>query len=404
MKSVFNVMVIIILLLLSISVRSFAKPCWNDSTLIPIDSTIRIGHLQNGLTYYIKHNNWPENRACFYLAQRIGSLQEEDNQRGLAHFLEHMCFNGSEHFSGNGIDRFFESLGANDGVNAYTSIEETVYNIDDIPTDIGQERLDSCLLVLYDWANGLTLDSVEIEKERGIIQEEWRYRRSALSRIYERQLPRLYPNSKYGYRYPIGLMDIVNNFKHQELKEYYERWYNPENQCVIVVGDINVDETEAKIKDLFSSITPKDQSGKVVQEEITNHNGVIYSIDYDKELQDNSVFLVFKHKPYTPELRKYVSYWIDTNKTKAALDMLNIRFSDESLKPDCSYISAYVDDDDYFMSSTKAAFQISCETKDGMQTRALTDALTECRRAVDYGFTEEEYQRYQAEQISLLDN
>ena len=222
MRSLINVMVIIILLLLSISVRSFAKPCWNDSTLIPIDSTIRIGHLQNGLTYYIKHNNWPENRACFYLAQRIGSLQEEDNQRGLAHFLEHMCFNGSEHFSGNGIDRFFESLGANDGVNAYTSIEETVYNIDDIPTDIGQERLDSCLLVLYDWANGLTLDSVEIEKERGIIQEEWRYRRSALSRIYERQLPRLYPNSKYGYRYPIGLMDIVNNFKHQELKEYYE--------------------------------------------------------------------------------------------------------------------------------------------------------------------------------------
>ena len=404
MRSLINVMVIIILLLLGISVRSFAKPYWSDSTLIPIDSTIRIGHLPNGLTYYIKYNNWPENRACFYLAQRIGSLQEEDNQRGLAHFLEHMCFNGSEHFSGNGIDRFFESLGANDGVNAYTSIEETVYNIDDIPTDIGQERLDSCLLILYDWANGLTLDSIEIEKERGIIQEEWRYRRSALSRIYERQLPHLYPDSKYGYRYPIGLMDIVTNFKHQELKDYYERWYNPENQCIIVVGDVNVDETEEKIKYLFSSITPKDQSGKVVQEEVTNHNGVIYSIDYDKELQDNSVFLVFKHKPYTPELRKYVSYWIDTNKTKAALDMLNIRFSDEALKPDCSYISAYVDDDDYFLSSTKAAFQISCETKDGMQTRALTDALTECRRAVDFGFTEEEYQRYQSEQISLLDN
>ena len=404
MRSLINVMVIIILLLLGISVRSFAKPYWSDSTLIPIDSTIRIGHLPNGLTYYIKYNNWPENRACFYLAQRIGSLQEEDNQRGLAHFLEHMCFNGSEHFSGNGIDRFFESLGANDGVNAYTSIEETVYNIDDIPTDIGQERLDSCLLILYDWANGLTLDSIEIEKERGIIQEEWRYRRSALSRIYERQLPHLYPDSKYGYRYPIGLMDIVTNFKHQELKDYYERWYNPENQCIIVVGDVNVDETEEKIKYLFSSITPKDQSGKVVQEEVTNHNGVIYSIDYDKELQENSVFLVFKHKPYTPEQRKYVSYWADTNKTKAALDMLNIRFSDEALKPDCSYISAYVDDDDYFLSSTKAAFQISCETKDGMQTRALTDALTECRRAVDFGFTEEEYQRYQSEQISLLDN
>ena len=166
-------------------IRSIAQPCLDDTALITLDSTIRIGHLANGLTYYIKYNNWPENRACFYLAQRVGSLQEEENQRGLAHFLEHMCFNGSEHFPGNGVDRFFESIGSNDGVNAYTSIEETVYNIDDIPTNIGQAKLDSCLLVLYDWANGLTLDSIEIEKERGVIHEEWRSRRSATSRIYE---------------------------------------------------------------------------------------------------------------------------------------------------------------------------------------------------------------------------
>ena len=120
------------LCLLLLPLRGLAQPCINDSALIPVDSTVRIGHLPNGLTYYIKYNNWPENRASFYLAQRVGSLQEEDNQRGLAHFLEHMCFNGSEHFPGNRVDSFFESLGANDGVNAYTSIEETVYNIDDI--------------------------------------------------------------------------------------------------------------------------------------------------------------------------------------------------------------------------------------------------------------------------------
>ena len=175
------------LCLLLLPLRGIAQPCINDSALIPVDSTVRIGHLENGLTYYIKYNNWPENRASFYLAQRVGSLQEEDNQRGLAHFLEHMCFNGSEHFPGNRVDSFFESMGANDGVNAYTSIEETVYNIDDIPTTISQEKLDSCLLVLYDWANGLSLDSVEIEKERGVIHEEWRSGRSASSRIYERQ-------------------------------------------------------------------------------------------------------------------------------------------------------------------------------------------------------------------------
>lgn len=375
-----------------------------DSALIPVDSTVRIGHLPNGLTYYIKYNNWPENRACFYLAQRVGSLQEEDNQRGLAHFLEHMCFNGSEHFPGNGVDRFFESIGAKDGVNAYTSIEETVYNIDDIPTNIGQGRLDSCLLVLYDWANGLTLDSVEIEKERGIVHEEWRSRRSATSRIYERQLPHLYPNSKYGYRDPIGLMEIVDHFKHQELRDYYEKWYNPENQCVVVVGDIDVDDMESRIIRLFEGIKPKGQPGKVIKEDVADHAGIIYSIDHDKELQGNSVFLAFKHKAHTPEQRKYIGLWRDVFKTNAALSMLEVRFDDEALKPDCSYLSVSVGDGDYFLSSTKAAFQIFCEAKDGMQAKALTEMLTECRRAKDFGFTEEEYRRYQAKRISQLDN
>ena len=390
--------------LLLLPLRSMAQVCLNDSMLVPVDTTVRIGHLPNGLTYYIKYNNWPENRACFYLAQRVGSLQEEDNQRGLAHFLEHMCFNGSEHFPGNNIDRFFESFGAQDGVNAYTSIEETVYNIDDIPTNIGQGKLDSCLLVLYDWANGLTLDSMEIEKERGIVHEEWRSRRSAISRIYERQLPRLYPNSKYGHRNPIGLMEIVDHFKHQELRDYYEKWYNPENQCVVVVGDIDVDDMESKIIRLFGGIQPKGQSGKVVKEEVADHSGIIYSIDHDKELQGNSVFLAFKHKAYTPEQRKYLGYWRDIYKTNAALSMLDIRFDDEALKPDCPYLSASVGDGDYFLSSTKAAFQLSCEAKDGMQAKALTEMLAECRRATDFGFTEEEYQRYQAERISQLDD
>ena len=391
-----------VLLLLPMICRSQVN--LSDSALIPVDSTVRIGHLQNGLIYYIKYNNWPENRACFYLAQRVGSLQEEDNQRGLAHFLEHMCFNGSEHFPGNRVDRFFESLGANDGVNAYTSIEQTVYNIDDIPTTNSQEKLDSCLLVLYDWANGLALDSIEIEKERGVIHEEWRSRRSATSRIYERQLPLLYPNSKYGHRFPIGLMEVVDSFKHQELRDYYEKWYNPENQCVLVVGDIDVDDIEAKIKHLFGGIQPKGPSGKVIREEVADHSGIIYSIDQDKELQENSVFLIIKHKAFTPEQRKYIGCWRDVMKTKAALDMLDTRFDDEALKPGCSYLSASVDDGDYFLSSTKGAFEISCETKDGMQAKALTDALTECRRAAEYGFTEEEYKRYQAEQISILDN
>lgn len=268
---------------------------YNDDDLIPIDSCIVIGHLKNGLTYYIRKNNWPENRACFYLAQKVGSIQEEDNQRGLAHFLEHMCFNGTRHFPGKAINQFCESLGVEygDGLNAYTSIEETVYNIDNVPTDIGERQLDSCLLILYDWANGLSLDSVEIEKERGVIHEEWRMGRDATERIYERQLPRLYPGSRYGQRMPIGLMEIVDNFEHQQLRDYYEKWYNPENQCVVVVGDVNVAHIEEKIKELFGEITPSKNSGKVERLDVNDHKGIIYSIDKDEELQDNWIQLIF---------------------------------------------------------------------------------------------------------------
>lgn len=386
-------------------VKSVAQPCLNDSMLIPIDSTIKMGVLPNGLTYYLKHNNWPENRACFYLAQRVGSLQETDEQRGLAHFLEHMCFNGSEHFKGNRIERFSESLGISCGdANAFTSIEKTVYYIDDVPTTVGTERLDSCLLILYDWANGLTLDSLEIEKERGVVHEEWRTGRDATSRIYERQLPVLYPNSKYGYRLPIGTMDVVDNFKHEELRAYYEKWYNPENQCVIVVGDIDIECTENKIKELFGGILPSSTPGKVERMEVNDHQGIIFSLDNDKELQDNSVFVMFKHKAYTPEDRRYVSFWSDKHKTEAAVYMLNWRYNDEALKPDCAYLSAGADDDDYFLSSTKAAFQLYATVKDDMQTKALEEIIKECKRAAEYGFTKEEFMRYQDERISLLDN
>ena len=174
---------------------------------IPADPDVRVGKLDNGLTYYIRHNNWPENRAEFYIAQKVGSIQEDDDQRGLAHFLEHMAFNGSKHFKGNELLRWCESVGIQFGgdLNAYTSIEETVYNISNVPTT-REGIIDSCLLILYDWADGLLLEQDEIEKERGVIHEEWRLRTSAEMRMLERDLPKLYPGSKLGYRMPIGLI------------------------------------------------------------------------------------------------------------------------------------------------------------------------------------------------------
>ena len=159
---------------------------------VPMDTAVRMGKLDNGLTYYIRHNGWPEHRANFYIAQKVGSLQENESQRGLAHFLEHMCFNGTEHFPDNGLIRYLETLGVRFGadLNAYTSIDQTVYNIDNVPT-ARQSALDSCMLILYDWANALTLAPKEIDKERGVIHEEWRLRSSASQRKFERALPAL---------------------------------------------------------------------------------------------------------------------------------------------------------------------------------------------------------------------
>ena len=203
---------------------------------LPTDPNVRIGKLENGLTYYIRHNELPENQADFYIAQKVGSILEEDNQRGLAHFLEHMCFNGTKNFPGTALRDWLETIGVKFGanLNAYTSVDETVYNISNVPV-IRDGIVDSCLLILHDWADGLTLDPKEIDKERGVIHEEWRTRTGAMMRMYEKTFPILYKDSKYGYRLPIGTMEVVDNFPHQALRDYYEKWYRPDQQGIIVV-------------------------------------------------------------------------------------------------------------------------------------------------------------------------
>ena len=191
---------------------------------LPTDPNVRIGKLENGLTYYIRHNELPENRADFYIAQKVGSILEEENQRGLAHFLEHMCFNGTTHFPGKGIINWLESIGVRFGqnLNAYTSIDETVYNISDVPI-IRDGIVDSCLLILHDWANDLTLDPKEIDNERGVIHEEWRSGQGAMMRMYEQSFPKAFAGSKYGHRLPIGTIEVIDNFPYQALRDYYEK-------------------------------------------------------------------------------------------------------------------------------------------------------------------------------------
>ena len=371
---------------------------------IPVDPDVRIGKLDNGLTYYIRHNAWPEQRAEFYIAQRVGSIQEDDNQRGLAHFLEHMAFNGSKHFKGNEMLRWCESVGVKFGtdLNAYTSIDQTVYNISNVPTT-REGIIDSCLLILFDWADGLLLEKDEIEKERGVIHEEWRLRTSGQMRMLERDLPKLYPNSKYGHRMPIGLMEIIDNFERPFLQAYYEKWYRPDNQAIIVVGDVDVDKVEQKVKTLFSPIKlPKDPA-KVTTYPVPDNNEAIYVIDKDKEQSYNIVEVLMKHEAFPDSLKGSLTYIIADYMKDAAMSMLNDRLREYAEKPESPFLQASVADGNYLLSRGVDAFEMAILPKEGQTEAAVKAVLTEARRAAEFGFTPTEFSRFKANFTSNLD-
>ena len=372
---------------------------------IPVDPDVRIGKLDNGLTYYIRHNNWPENRADFYIAQRVGAIQEEESQRGLAHFLEHMCFNGTKHFPGNGVIRFCESIGVQFGrdLNAYTSIDQTVYNISNVPTT-RQSALDSCLLILSDWSGALTLDPKEIDEERGVIHEEWRLRTSASSRMFERNLPALYPGSKYGVRYPIGLMSVIDNFKYKEIEDYYHKWYHPRNQAIVVVGNVDVDHTEAEIKKLFSGFKSPENAAPIVDEQVPDNAEPIVIIDKDKEQETTEIDLMIKHDVYPDSMKHDVSYLFYNYAKNAAMSMLQDRLREKSLDADCPYVSASNSYGQFIFAKTKEAFSLSVSPKEmSKAAESLKAAYIEALRAAKFGFTATEYARFQESYLSSLD-
>ena len=371
---------------------------------VPVDKDVRVGHLSNGLTYYLRYNNWPENRAEFYIAQRVGSLQENDDQRGLAHFLEHMCFNGTKHFKGNDLLRYCESIGVKFGtdLNAYTSIDQTVYNISNVPTD-RSGAVDSCLLILYDWADGLSLDPKEIDKERGVINEEWRLRTSAIMRMFERNLPALYPGSKYGERMPIGKMEIINTFKPKVLQDYYEKWYRPDNQAIIVVGDIDLDKVEGEIKELFGGIVMPENPAKVEKVEVPDNASPIVVIDKDKEQRMNVIELMFKHEATPDSMKGNMAYLIQQYVLNAAMSMLNARLSEYAQKAESPFVSADGSYGQYLFAKTKEALDLSAMPKEGQTEEALAAVYREALRAAEFGFTPSEYQRQKSNFLSALD-
>lgn len=371
---------------------------------LPVDSAVRIGKLPNGLTYYIRHNEYPKGQADFYIAQKVGSALEEDNQRGLAHFLEHMCFNGTTHFPGNNIIHWLETVGVKFGqnLNAYTGVDETVYNISNVP--IARESVqDSCLLILHDWANDLTLDPKEIDKERGVIHQEWRRSMVGQMRILEKVLPKMYPGSRYGYRLPIGTMDVVDNFPPQALRDYYEKWYRPDQQAILVVGDIDVDRIEGKIKEMFSEIEMPANAAERTYEPVGDHKGTLYAIGHDPEQTNNIVQLFFLTEPLPAQLKNTEMNYVMDYVMHMITSMLNNRFNDISSKPDAPFAAAYAGYDGYFLAKTKDALTITGIAKDDNLEHVVGAIYRELLRAVRGGFTQSEYDRARDEYISYLD-
>lgn len=376
---------------------------------LPVDKNVRIGQLDNGLTYYIRHNKLPENRAEFYIAQKVGSILEEPQQRGLAHFLEHMAFNGTKNFPGDdkglGVIPWCETVGIKFGtnLNAYTSIDETVYNISNAPLD-RTGVLDSCLLILHDWSNYILLKDDEIDKERGVIREEWRSRNSGMLRVYTDLLPTIYQGDKYADCMPIGSIDVINNFPYKDIRDYYHKWYRPDLQGIVIVGDIDVDTVEAKLKAVFADVQKPVNPAERTYYPVTDNKEPIVAIGTDKEVDDPSIEIYFKQDATPDSEKNNVGYLASQYMTSMISSMLNARLSElvQSANPPFTRASSYYSD--FFVAKTKEAFALSASSKaDGIET-ALKTLLQETERARRFGFTESEYARARANYLQSLES
>lgn len=371
---------------------------------VPVDKDVKIGQLDNGLTYYIRHNSYPEHVASFYIAQKVGSINEEEDQRGLAHLLEHLAFNGSDHFKGNSLQDYLQSIGVEYGrnLNAYTAVEKTVYYFTDVPTT-RSSAVDSCMLILKDWSNGISLTKEAIDAERDVVHNEYRMRMVGQQRILERSLPLLYPGSKYGHRMPIGLMSVVDGCDPETLRAYYRKWYRPDNQAVIVVGDVDVNHIEEQIKKLFGGIKVPANAAKVVPEAVPDNHEAIFVIDKDKEQKYDVLQIFMKHDAIPDSLKSSVDYFANNYVTSALAGMLNARLAEKTQEADCPYLQAGCGDGDYLMASTMKAFSISAVAKPGMLKEAYAAVLREAKRARDFGFTATELQRVRDNIMSGVD-
>lgn len=396
---------------LTIVALFFACNIYAQQGKIDNDNTIRKGILPNGMTYYIRHNAQTKGVADFYIAQKVGSILEEKRQRGLAHFLEHMAFNGTKHFPGNtlqpGIVAWCESVGIKFGanLNAYTSVDQTVYNISAAPVT-REGVIDSCLLILNDWSHELLLTDKEVDKERGVIEEEWRTRRSgmAMQRLSEQAMPVIYAGTKYSDCMPIGNIDIVRTFPYNDLRDYYSKWYRPDLQAIIVVGDINEDKIEEKIKKLFAKIPLPQNPAHRIYYPIGNNEKMILYTATDKE-QPTVNFTLYMKRDVTPKQeRNTIQNYADDYKTNILRMAINDRLEELSRTKNVPFISASVRSGNFFLASTKDAFELSGVLKEGKVIEAIQLLVGEVERARANGITIDELKRGKAEMLSYAEN
>ncbi len=382
-------------------------PALSWGQLVVQDPDIRTGRLDNGMTYYIRHNAKDPKIADFYIAQRVGSILEDPHQRGLAHFLEHMAFNGTKHFRGDkkslGIVPWCETVGIKFGanLNAYTSIDQTVYNISSAPT-AREGVVDSCLLILHDWSNSLLLTGKEIDKERGVIQEEWRTRRAgmAVQRLMEKVIPTVYKGTKYEDCLPIGSMDVVMNFKYDALRSYYKKWYRPDLQAIIVVGDIDVDKMEQKIKALFSPIPKAKKPAERIYYPVPDNDKMIVAVEKDAE-QPIVLAKLYMKRDATPDGEKgSIGYQRDGFIDWTITYMLNQRIAELQHQAEPPVISASASSGEFFITRTKDAFSVQIGCKQDDIKGSIQAVMAETERVRQHGFTEGELSRAKAKYLS----
>lgn len=362
---------------------------------VPLDSKVRYGVLDNGMTYYIRANNLPKDRADFYIVFNVGAILENDNQDGLAHLTEHMAFNGTVNFPKKGVLDFLERNGVAFGhnVNAFTSTDVTAYNLNDVPvTD--ESVIDTSLMILHDWSNYVAFEDEEIDAERKVVHEEWRTRRSADFRMNKELMPIIYKGSKYAKRDVIGSLDVIDNCSYETLRSFYKDWYRPDLEAVIIVGDFDAEKMEEKVIALFSEV-PKAVNPKEREIfEIPNNKEPLVGIATDPEAQRNTIRVYYKHDNIKPE-NKDVNYMRELLVRRLYNSMINNRLNELVQKENPPFIVGYSMYSG--MERSKDAFMLIAFAKDNEIPTALATVIQENERVRQHGFTQSEFDRTKKE-------